>query len=91
MSGNNSDIERASEYAVVYFLPRRGSGYNEIDLVPYSWLDTIEEKLYCYYPNTKKDLAKREKYLEKNSLPKKGWTPCEIEIISCTSKLIICY
>ncbi|CAG5088903.1 Protein of unknown function [Cotesia congregata] len=87
MSDNNSDIEGPSQYAVVCFLPRRGSGYDEIDLVPYSWLDTIDEKVYCYYPNTKKNLKKREKYLEKNSLPKKSWILCEVEIISSTDTL----
>ncbi|XP_044592329.1 uncharacterized protein LOC123270374 [Cotesia glomerata] len=87
MSDNNSDIEGPTQYVVVCFLPRRGSGYDEIDLVPYSWLDTIDEKVYCYYPNTKKDLKKREKYLKKNSLPKKSWILCEVEIISCSDTL----
>lgn len=74
MSDNNCDNEGPSEYAVVCFLPRRGPGHDEIDLVPYSWIDTAEEKLYCCYPNMKKNLKKRDRYLEKKSQPKKSWT-----------------
>ncbi|KAK0161644.1 hypothetical protein PV327_010097 [Microctonus hyperodae] len=80
MNINNSDYEEPNEYAVVCFLPRRGSGYDEIDLVPFSWINTMEDKTYCYYPNTKKDFKKRDKYLEKKSLPKKSWTSCENSI-----------
>ncbi|XP_074096473.1 uncharacterized protein LOC141525755 isoform X1 [Cotesia typhae] len=81
------DLEQASQYAIICFLPKKDDGSWEIDLVPYSWLDHDGDKLLCAYPNTKKDLKKRDEYLKNLSPPKDRWPRCEIEIISCADTL----
>ena len=80
-----------TQYAVICFLPRRDGVKDEIDLVPFSWIDTIGEKRFCYYPNNKRDLKRRDKFLENLSPPKPTWPPCEIDVISITGKLQIIY
>lgn len=89
MVGGNSGRNESSKYDVVCFLPRRYDGLDEIDLVPYFWLDFVDSKLMCAYPNNKKDFKKREKYLENLTPPKTSWSLWEVEIISTTGKLLI--
>lgn len=74
------NLSKTTTHIVFSFVRKSEVGKILVDVVPVSWLNVKDHKLYTLYP-TGKELCNLEEMSKKSSKPPKSWKAFEITIL----------